>query len=169
MSEKRIAIYPASFDPITNGHLDLVDRALKLCDELIVAVAINIEKEGLFSIDERLEMVGSAVGDRPAVRVAAFDGLLVEFAKAHSAQVVIRGLRALSDFEYEFEMAMMNAHMSPELETVFLMTSSKWFYVSASRMRELVRFGADVSEFVPPLVQKRLKQKLFPKPSTKKN
>jgi pantetheine-phosphate adenylyltransferase len=169
MSERRTAIYPASFDPITNGHLDLVDRALKLFDELIVAVAINIEKEGLFSIEERLEMVESAVGGRSRVKVAAFDGLLVEFARAHAAEVVIRGLRALSDFEYEFEMAMMNAHMSPDLETVFLMTSSKWFYVSASRMRELVRFGADVSEFVPPLVQQRLKQKLFPKPTTSRN
>jgi pantetheine-phosphate adenylyltransferase len=162
MSKKRTAVYAASFDPITNGHLDLVDRALKLFDEVIVAVAVNIEKEGLFSIEERLEMVRTAVGDRQRARVDAFDGLLVDFVRHNKAQAVIRGLRALSDFEYEFEMALMNAHMSSDFETVFLMTSAKWFYVSASRMRELVSFGADVSEFVPAHVHKRLRGKLLP-------
>ena len=162
MSEERIAVYAASFDPITNGHMDLVDRARRLFDELIVAVAVNIEKEGLFSIEERLEMVRAAVGDRPGVRVDAFDGLLVDFVLRNKAEAVIRGLRALSDFEYEFEMALMNAHMSSEFETVFLMTSAKWFYVSASRMRELVSFGADVGDFVPPHVHKRLREKLLP-------
>jgi pantetheine-phosphate adenylyltransferase len=115
MSEGRIAVYAASFDPITNGHLDLVDRALKLFDELIVAVAVNIEKEGLFSIEERLEMVRAAMGDRQRARVDAFDGLLVDFVRRNKAQAVIRGLRALSDFEYEFEMALMNAHMSSDI------------------------------------------------------
>ncbi len=159
---KRVAVYPASFDPITNGHLDLVDRALKLVDELIVAVAINVEKKGLFTVDERLEMVGEVLKDRPNVRVDSFDGLLVEYARAQEARIVVRGLRALSDFEYEFEMALMNAHMTPEIETLFLMTSARWFYVSASRMRELVRFGADVSEFVPAVVHERLRAKLSP-------
>ncbi len=159
---KRVAVYPASFDPITNGHLDLVDRALKLVDELIVAVAINVEKKGLFTVDERLEMVGEVLKDRPNVRVDSFEGLLVEYARAQEARIVVRGLRALSDFEYEFEMALMNAHMTPEIETLFLMTSARWFYVSASRMRELVRFGADVSEFVPAVVHERLRAKLSP-------
>ncbi len=159
---KRVAVYPASFDPITNGHLDLVDRALKLVDELIVAVAINIEKKGLFTVEERLEMVGEVLKDRPNVRVDSFDGLLVDYARGQNAPIVVRGLRALSDFEYEFEMALMNAHMTPEIETLFLMTSARWFYVSASRVRELVRFGADVSEFVPAAVHERLRAKLGP-------
>ncbi len=159
---KRVAVYPASFDPITNGHLDLVDRALKLVDELIVAVEINVEKKGLFTVEERLEMVGEVLKDRPNVRVDSFDGLLVDYARAQNAPIVVRGLRALSDFEYEFEMALMNAHMTPEIETLFLMTSARWFYVSASRMRELVRFGADVSEFVPAVVHERLRAKLSP-------
>ncbi len=159
---KRVAVYPASFDPITNGHVDLVDRALKLVDQLIVAVAINVDKKGLFTVEERLEMVGEVLKDRPNVRVDSFDGLLVDYARAQEAPIVVRGLRALSDFEYEFEMALMNAHMTPEIETLFLMTSARWFYVSASRVRELVRFGADVSEFVPAVVHERLRAKLGP-------
>ncbi len=159
---KRVAVYPASFDPITNGHVDLVDRALKLVDQLIVAVAINVDKKGLFTVEERLEMVGEVLKDRPNVRVDSFDGLLVDYARAQGAPIVVRGLRALSDFEYEFEMALMNAHMTPEIETLFLMTSARWFYVSASRVRELVRFGADVSEFVPAVVHERLRAKLSP-------
>ena len=160
MSEHRIAVYPASFDPITNGHLDLIDRASRLFDELIVGLAVNVEKQGLFTSDERLEMIRDAVGDRRNIRIDTIQGLLVDYAREQGARVVIRGMRALADFEYEFEMAMMNAHMFPDVETIFLMTSSKWFYVSASRMRELVRFGADVSEFVPKLVARKLEEKL---------
>lgn len=160
MSQNRIAIYPASFDPLTNGHVDLVDRALRLFDKLIVAVAINVGKEPLFEISERVEMVASVLGGRPGVRVDTIDGLLVDYARQQGSNVVIRGLRAVSDFHYEFEMAMMNAHMSPDFESIFLMASPKWFYVSASRIRELVSFGHDVSEFVPPLVKKRLEEKL---------
>ena len=162
MSGRRIAIYPASFDPITNGHLDLVERALRLFDELIVAVAINVDKKGLFGTEERMELLQEVLGRYPQIRVDSFDGLLVDYAREQGARVLIRGMRALSDFEYEFEMALMNAHMHPDLETVFLMTSSRWFYVSASRVRELVRFGADVSEFVPQSVHRRLRQKLAP-------
>ncbi len=165
MSKHRVAIYPASFDPITNGHLDLVERALKLFDELIVSIAINVEKTGLFTVEERLEMIQGVLGGMPRVQVDYFDGLLVDYAERKSSRIIIRGLRAVSDFEYEFEMAMMNSHMHPSLETVFLMTSERWFYVSASRVRELVRFGADMSEFVPPLVHEKLKAKLTaPKP-----
>ncbi len=162
MTERRIAIYPASFDPITNGHLDLVERALRLFDELIVAVAINVDKTGLFGVEERMDLLQNVLEPYPQIRVDSFDGLLVDYAREQGARVLIRGMRALSDFEYEFEMALMNAHMHPELETVFLMTSSRWFYVSASRVRELVRFGADVSEFVPETVYRRLRLMLAP-------
>jgi pantetheine-phosphate adenylyltransferase len=160
MSERRIAIYPASFDPITNGHLDLIDRALQLFDELIIAVAVNVDKRGLFSREERLAMVRACVGDRPNVRVEEIEGLLVDYARERGARIVLRGLRALSDFEYEYEMKMMNTHMFPEIEHVFLMTSERWFYVSASRIRELAGFGANVSEWVPPVVEEALKRKL---------
>ncbi|MFQ5513058.1 MAG: pantetheine-phosphate adenylyltransferase [Myxococcota bacterium] len=162
MSEPRIAIYPASFDPITNGHLDLVQRASRLFDVLIVAVAKNVEKASLFSVEERVQMVEEVVRPYPNVRVDVIESLLVDYARAHGARIVIRGLRALSDFEYEFEMALMNSHMYPELETVFLMTSERWFYVSSSRLREIVRFGAEVSEFVPEVVNRKLKEKLAP-------
>jgi pantetheine-phosphate adenylyltransferase len=160
MSERRVAVYPASFDPITNGHLDLIDRSARLFDEVIVAVAKNLGKAPLFTVEERVEMICSAVAGRKNVRVETMDGLLVDYVREHGSRVVIRGLRALADFEYEFEMAMMNAHMYPQIETVFLMTSAKWFYVSSSRLRELVRLGGDVSDFVPPLVSKRLQEKL---------
>ena len=152
MSESRRAVYPASFDPITNGHIDLIDRAARLFDEVIVAVAVNVQKQGLFSFEERMAMLKEVVSERPNVRVDSIDGLLVDYARDNDAHVVIRGLRALSDFEYEFEMTQMNHHMNPELETIFLMTSEKWFYVSSSRLRELVRFGRRVDEWVPPIV-----------------
>ena len=162
MSTSRVAVYPASFDPITNGHLDLLDRAARLFERLIVAVATNVDKKGLFSSSERVEMIRDAIGDRPNIEIDTFDGLSVDYVRSRGSRVIIRGMRALADFEYEFEMAMMNAHMYPDLETVFLMTSSKWFYVSASRMRELVRFGADISDFVPRLAAQRLKERLGP-------
>ncbi len=160
MSERCVAVYPASFDPITNGHIDIIQRASRLFDELIVAVAQNVFKEGLFSLAERMEMIRMASAATPNIRIDTISGLLVDYAREKRARVVVRGLRALADFEYEFEMAMMNSHMNPEVETVFLMTSPKWFYVSSSRLRELVRFGADVSDFVPPFVSERLKAKL---------
>ncbi len=163
MTERNVGVYPASFDPITNGHLDLIDRARRLVDELIVAVGVNVEKSGVFSPEEKLEMVRGACANLPGVRVEPMTGLLVDYMRDRGARIVIRGLRALSDFEYEFEMALMNTHMYPDLETVFLMTNERWFYVSSSRLRELVRFGADVSEFVPPSVAKLLKARLGPK------
>ena len=162
-SGQRLALFPASFDPVTNGHLDLIHRAHAVFDELVVAVARNVAKQGTFTVEERIEMLQSIVGHLPGIRITAFDGLLVDYARRIGAHVLLRGLRAVSDFEYEFEMALMNHHMFPDLETVFLMTSERWFYVSASRMRELVRFGADVSEFVPPSVATKLKEKLGPK------
>ena len=159
MTQKKIAVYPASFDPITNGHIDLIDRSLRLVDELIVAVAINVKKQATFSDDERLDMIREILSDRANVRVEPIRGLLVDYLRERNARIVIRGLRALSDFEYEFEMALMNNHMFPDMETVFLMTSERWFFVSPSRLRELVSFGADISEFEPPLGHNRLMEK----------
>jgi pantetheine-phosphate adenylyltransferase len=164
MTERRVAVYPASFDPITNGHLDLIARAARLFDEVVVAVAVNVDKSGgTFPLEERIRLVREAVAGVPNVRIDVISGLLVDYVRGIGARIVLRGLRALADFEYEFEMALMNHHMFPDLETVFLMTSERWFYVSASRMRELVRFGADVSEFVPVSVAQALKEKLGPK------
>jgi pantetheine-phosphate adenylyltransferase len=154
------ALFPASFDPVTNGHLDLVRRARALFDEVVVAVAYNVEKSGTFSVEERLEMLRDVLGDTPGVRIASFRSLTVDYAREIGAHVVIRGLRAMSDFEYEFEMTLMNRHLNPELETFFMMTSLDHLYVSSSRLRELVRFGRDVEEFVPPIVAKKLEQKL---------
>jgi len=162
MSERRVAVYPASFDPITNGHLDLIGRAARLFDEVIVAVATNVAKQPLFTLEERIEMIESATKDLPNVRIDSMSGLTVDYARERGSPIIIRGLRALADFEYEFEMAMMNSHLYPESETVFLMTSAKWFYISSSRLREVVRFGGDVSPFVPKLVAEKLQQKLAP-------
>jgi pantetheine-phosphate adenylyltransferase len=163
MTRRRVAVYPASFDPITNGHLDIIDRAARLFDELIVAVGVNLEKTGTFSHEERLEILREVLAGRPNVTIDSFSGLLVDFLREKESRIVIRGLRALADFEYEFEMALMNAHLFPEIETVFLMTSERWFYVSSSRLRELLRFGTDISEFVPPAVHKRMKARFSPR------
>lgn len=157
---QRLAVFPASFDPVTNGHLDLIHRARAVFDELVVAVARNVAKQGTFTVEERLELLEAAVGSEPGIRITSFDGLLVDYARQIGASVVIRGLRAVSDFEYEFEMALMNRHLHPDVETLFMMTSQKYFYVSSSRLKELVRFGAAIEDFVPPAVAKRLKEKL---------
>lgn len=156
-----LALFPASFDPVTNGHLDLVHRARRVFPELVVGVAHNVAKTGTFPVEERVEMLESAIGDLPGVRVTAFEGLLVDYAREIGARVVIRGLRANADFEYEFEMALMNRHLCPEIEALFLMTSQQFFYVSSSRLKELVQFGADISEWVPPLVAKRMREKFY--------
>jgi pantetheine-phosphate adenylyltransferase len=155
-----VALFPASFDPITNGHLDIVRRSLRIFDRLVVAVAVNIAKNGIFSLEERLEAVRTAVGREPRVTVTSFDVLTVDFAREIGASVIIRGVRAMSDFEYEFEMALMNKHLFPEIETVFMMASQKYLYVSSSRLRELAGFGRDVGEFVPPIVAAMLRDRL---------
>jgi len=159
-STKTLALFPASFDPVTNGHLDLVHRARRIFDEVVVAVARNVEKAGTFSHEERIEMLEEVLRDVPGVRVETFDGLVVHYARAMGARAIIRGLRAMSDFEYEFEMALMNQHLEPRVEILFLMTSLEHLYVSSSRLKELVRFGASIDEFVPPAVAKRLRRKL---------
>ncbi len=155
-----VAVFPASFDPVTNGHLDIIRRARSVFGELIVGVAKNVGKSGLFSTEERVEMLELVLGKEPGVRIEVIDGLLVEYARSSGASVVIRGLRAMSDFEYEFEMALMNKHLHPEIETVFMMTSQEYFYVSSSRLKELVRFGGPVHDFLPPAVAERLREKL---------
>ncbi len=155
---KRIGVYPGSFDPLTNGHLDIVRRAASLFDEVIVAVGTNVAKQTLFDAQERVAMIREAAADLRNVRVEAFDELQVEFARKHGATFVIRGIRALSDFEFEFEMANMNRTLAPEVEMVFLMTSPEYLFLSASRVKELHAFGADVSGLVPPAVLERLKR-----------
>lgn len=155
----QLALFPASFDPVTNGHLDLVHRALRVFPRLVVAVAHNVDKSGTFSVEQRVEMLHESVGDLPGVRITSFAGLSVEFAAELGAKTVIRGLRATADFQYEFEMALMNRHMNPDIETLFLMTGLEHFYVSSSRLKELVSFGVDVGEWVPPLVEKYLREK----------
>ena len=155
----RIAVYPGTFDPITNGHADILRRALKLFDRVVVALAENVRKEPLFSIAERRAMITDALGGDPRVEVDAFQGLLVDYVKRRQAQVVIRGLRALADFEYEFQLAHMNRHLAPEVETVFLMTSQESFYVSSSLVKEVALMGGDISRMVPAAVVSALQGK----------
>jgi pantetheine-phosphate adenylyltransferase len=157
---KRFAIYPGSFDPLTNGHLAIIQRGLKVFDRLVVAVANNPEKKPLFSVDERKKMISEAVGDDDRVEVDSFDALLVEYVRRKGVHTVLRGLRAVSDFEFEFQIANMNRHLLPDLETVFVMTGEDYFFVSARLVREVATFGGDVSAFVPANVLQMLKRKL---------
>ena len=158
-----VALFPASFDPVTNGHLDIARRACRLFDEVVLAVAINLAKSGTFSDEERIETLQSVVADDSRLRVTAFEGLTVDYAREIGARAIIRGVRAMSDFEYEFEMALMNKHLNPDVETLFMMPSQEYLYVSSSRLKELARFGRDVEEFVPPLVAKLLRERFAPK------
>ena len=155
----RIAIYPGSFDPPTRGHEDLIRRSLQLADRVIVAVAVNVTKQALFSVEERLAMLRTTVGGDPRVELAAFDGLLAEYAKSRGASVVVRGLRAVSDFEYEFQMALMNRQLHPSLETVFLVPALDLTYLSSSLVREVARFGGAVDPLVHPVVAEALRAK----------
>lgn len=157
---KRTAIYPGSFDPLTNGHLAIIQRGLKVFDRLIVAVANNPEKRPLFSVDERKTMISEAVNGDSRVEVDSFDALLVEYVRRKGVHTVLRGLRAVSDFEYEFQIANMNRHLLPDLETVFVMTGEDYFFVSARLVREVATFGGDVSAFVPANVLAGLGRKL---------
>ncbi|MFO7151662.1 MAG: pantetheine-phosphate adenylyltransferase [Bacillota bacterium] len=154
-----IAIYPGSFDPITNGHLDIIERGSKIFDELIVAVLQNPSKKYLFTMEERIEMIKDAVKHLPNVEVDYFNGLLVDFARKRNAKIVIKGLRAVSDFEYELQMALMNKKLYKDLETVFIMTSTKYSFLSSSIVREVASFGGCVKDLVPPVVEEKLRQK----------
>jgi pantetheine-phosphate adenylyltransferase len=156
-----IAIYPGTFDPLTNGHLDLIMRGAKIVDELVVAILRNSDKgTPLFSVPEREEMIREATTGFGNVSVATFDGLLVDFANARGAKAVIRGIRAISDYEYEFQMAMMNRKLAPELETLFMMPAEKYTYVSSRLIKGVFHLGGDVTALVPPLVMERLKSKV---------
>jgi pantetheine-phosphate adenylyltransferase len=154
------AIYPGTFDPLTNGHLDLIARGSTFVDELVVAILRNSEKgTPLFTVAERLEMISEAIQGFANVSVTTFDGLLVDFARAQGARAVLRGIRAISDYEYEFQMAMMNRKLDPALETLFMMPAEKYTYVSSRLIKGVFKLGGDVTELVPPLVMERLKKK----------
>jgi pantetheine-phosphate adenylyltransferase len=160
MSKPVTAIYPGTFDPVTNGHLDLIARGAMIFDRLIVAVAQNLEKEPLFAVKERVEMLEAVTFEWKTVEVEVFDGLLMEYARSRSAGVVMRGIRAVSDYEYELQMAMMNRKIEPEIETVFMLPAEAYSYISSRLVKELARLGGPVKDLVPPLVVERLRAKV---------
>ena len=157
---KKRAVYPGTFDPVTLGHIDIITRASRIVDELIVGVLNNNSKTPLFTPEERVEMIRESVAHIPNVKVVAFDGLLVDFAKQNKALFVIRGLRAVTDFEYEFQMAQANRIIDKDVDTVFLTTSNAYSYISSSTVRELASFGGDISKFVTKNVEKKVKEKI---------
>jgi pantetheine-phosphate adenylyltransferase len=159
----RVAIYAGSFDPITRGHEDLISRSLEFVDRLIVAVATNAAKTPMFSVQERVELIGATVANEPRVEVKSFEGLLVDFASREGAKLLIRGLRAVSDFEYEYQMALMNRHLSPRLETVYMVPSLETTYISASLVREIARYGGDLTSLVHPAVASALRARVASK------
>jgi pantetheine-phosphate adenylyltransferase len=154
------AIYPGSFDPVTNGHLDLISRGARIFGRLIVAVLRNLEKEPLFELQERVEMLQQVTRQWPNVEVAIFDGLLMDYARQKQAQVILRGIRAISDYEYELQMGWMNRKLAPEIETIFMMPAEAYSYLSSRLVREIARLGGTVKDLVPPLVEERLRTKL---------
>jgi pantetheine-phosphate adenylyltransferase len=159
------AVYPGSFDPFTNGHLDITQRGATLFDELIVAVLVNTDKNAMFSVEERQMMTREAVVHLPNVRVMAFEGLLVDFMRLQRSRVILRGLRALSDFEYEFQLAQMNKQLAPETETFFMVTDAKYSYLSSRGVKEVFNFGGAIQEFVPPGVFRRMRERVQPRRS----
>ncbi len=161
----RTAIYPGSFDPLTNGHLDVIQRATKLFDRVIVAVAKSESKQPLFTLAERVEMVEGAIGHLPQVEADSFDGLLVKYVEDRSAQAVVRGLRAVSDFEFEFQLALMNRKLNERIETIFMMPKDTYTFLSSRIVKEIARLGGDVSAFVPAHVQAALALKLVETPA----
>ncbi|NOQ51782.1 MAG: pantetheine-phosphate adenylyltransferase [Desulfuromonadaceae bacterium] len=156
---RHIAIYPGSFDPFTNGHIDIVRRGLEIFEKVIIAVACNSEKDSLFSVQERLDIISRVVDDNPRIQVDAFSGLLVDYAVRKKARVILRGLRAAPDFEYEFQLAQMNHMVCEQVETLFMMTSPECAYLSSSIVKEVGRLNGDISKFVPPLVKEELLKK----------
>lgn len=152
----RICIYPGTFDPVTNGHLDVLNRACRMFDKVIVAVADNPKKQPFFLVEQRLQLVQENIGDAPNAVAETFTGLLIDFAKSQRATAIIRGLRAVSDFEYEFQMALMNRHLAPQIETILLMTGEGFNYTSSSLVKQVAEYGADISDFVPDNVRRAL-------------
>ena len=164
---KQVIIYPGSFDPITNGHIDLIERALGVFDEIIVAIAKNPAKEQLFTMRERAKLIKDIFKDNPRVRVDSFEGLLVDYLRKNNIFVLLRGLRAVLDFEYEFQMALMNRKLERKVETIFMMTGYKWFYVSSRIIKEVVSSGGAVNGLVPDIISKKLKEKCGGKNSSR--
>ncbi len=162
---QRIAIYPGSFDPVTNGHLDIIKRGLKLFDRVIVAIMHNPAKESLFTVEERREMLKISLKSFSNIEIDTFNGLTVNYAAEKKAHAILRGMRAVSDFEYEFQLALMNRRLNREIQTVFLMTGLRWIYTSSSIIKEAAGFGGNINGMVPPIVNERLKEKLNPKTS----
>ncbi len=158
-SPERVAVYPGSFDPITNGHVDIIERGARLFDRIIVAVLVNSDKRPLFSIEERVETAREVFRAEPKVEVDAFDGLLIDFARQRGASVIVRGLRAVSDFEYEFQMALMNRRLAPDIETVFMMPAEAYTYISSRLVREVFTLGGAIQGLVPETVEARLQRK----------
>jgi pantetheine-phosphate adenylyltransferase len=155
----KVAIYPGSFDPVTNGHIDIIERGLKLFDKIIVSILYNPNKEYLFSLEERLEMLRDCTKNYKNIEIDSFEGLLVDYAARRKAHAILRGLRAMSDFEYEFQMALMNRRLNRDVQTVFLMTGLRWIFTSSSIIKEAVQFGGNIEGMVPALVKKKLKAK----------
>ena len=160
--KEKIAIYPGSFDPLTNGHVDIIERALELFDGVIIAVLHNPSKKALFTVDERVEMAKKCFNGENSIKVDAFGGLLVDYAKMKNATAIIRGMRAISDFENEFQMALMNRKLNKEVQSVFLMTGLRWIFTSSSIIKEAAQFGGDISDMVPEPVKLKLMEK-YPK------
>jgi len=156
---KKVAVYPGSFDPVTNGHLDIVERGLKIFDKLIVAILQNPGKDYLFTVEERVEMLSLSLKKFKNIEIDTFDGLLVEYAAKRKAQAILRGMRAVSDFEYEFQMALMNRRLNREIQTVFLMTGLRWIFTSSSIIKEAAQFGGNVKGMVSPIVFQKIKEK----------
>ncbi len=158
-SRKGTAVFPGSFDPITNGHLDMIGRGLMVFERVIIAILVNAEKRPLFTTEERVELIREAYRGNPRVSVDTFSGLLVDYALKVGATVIVRGLRAISDFEYEFQMALMNRRLNPAIETVFMMPAEHYSYLSSRLVKEVFQLGGDVGELVPPLVERRMREK----------
>jgi pantetheine-phosphate adenylyltransferase len=162
---EKIAIYPGSFDPVTNGHIDIVERGLNIFDKIIVAILRNPAKEALFTVEERKEMIETSLNRHSNVEIDVFDGLLVDYAKKRNAVAILRGMRAVSDFEYEFQLALINRKLNREVQTVFLMTGLRWIFTSSSIIKEAASFGGNINGMVPPIVSRKLKEKFGFMPS----
>lgn len=158
-----IGVYPGSFDPITNGHLDIIERASKIFDKLIVAVLINPNKKATFDIEERVQFIKESTQHLNNVQVEAFRGLLIDFMKLKDAKVIVKGLRAVSDFEYEFQMALLNKKLYPSIETIFMMTNSKYSYLSSSMVKEVAKFGGSITDLVPKKIASKVMKKIYKK------
>jgi len=160
---KKIAVFPGSFDPITNGHIDIIERCNQLFDKIIIAIAFNPEKRGLFTLKERLEMIRTIYGGHENIIIDSFEGLLMDYARRVGAGIIIRGLRAISDFEYEFQMALMNRRLDDKIETIFMMPHEKYSYVSSRLIKEVFQLGGSIQGLVPPIVEKNLREKFAKK------